>query len=155
MIQRVQSLYLSLLFLLSLLFFNGAVLGFSSGSGKVLKLMYSGKIYDQTGQIFGQIINIWPLSVIFILLPLVAVITILMYKNRKIQLYLSLFVIALSSAQIVALSCCICFITTTYKITVTPGLKMAASAIILLFSVLAYRGILKDDRIVKSYDRLR
>jgi hypothetical protein len=38
---------------------------------------------------------------------------------------------------------------------IIPGFKMVLPVLVFLFTLLAYRGIKKDDRLVKSYDRLR
>jgi hypothetical protein len=42
-----------------------------------------------------------------------------------------------------------------YEGSLTPGLKMILPLILLILSFLAYRGIKKDELLVKSYDRLR
>jgi hypothetical protein len=42
-----------------------------------------------------------------------------------------------------------------FTATIIPGFKMIIPILILVFSILAYLGIRKDDRLVKSYDRLR
>jgi hypothetical protein len=42
-----------------------------------------------------------------------------------------------------------------YEAVFTPGLKMVLPVILLILSMLAYRGIRKDELLVKSYDRLR
>ena len=42
-----------------------------------------------------------------------------------------------------------------YNTSIVAGFKMAVPVVILILSVLAYRGIRKDDNLVKSYDRLR
>jgi hypothetical protein len=155
MIQRIQSLYLSMLILLCLLLDKGSILIFSSGSGKILKFIFSGKIIDQAGQIFGQTDNIWLLYLITILLPLFALITILAYKNRRIQLFFALAVILFSAGQIIVISWYAYTIAIRYNIAISPWFKMAIPILDLFLSVLAYRGIKKDDRLVKSYDRLR
>jgi hypothetical protein len=36
-----------------------------------------------------------------------------------------------------------------------PGFKIILPIVILVLSILAFRGIKKDDQLVKSYDRLR
>jgi hypothetical protein len=39
--------------------------------------------------------------------------------------------------------------------TIIPGIKMLLPILIMVLSILAYMGIRKDDKLVKSYDRLR
>jgi hypothetical protein len=36
-----------------------------------------------------------------------------------------------------------------------PGVKMAFPPVILVLAIMSYRGIVKDERLLKSYDRLR
>jgi hypothetical protein len=42
-----------------------------------------------------------------------------------------------------------------YAAEIVPGIKMVIPFIIMIAAILAYRGIASDDRLVKSYDRLR
>jgi hypothetical protein len=46
-------------------------------------------------------------------------------------------------------------IVTKFDAEIIPGFKMILPVLILITSILALRGIRKDDRLVKSYDRLR
>jgi hypothetical protein len=155
MIQRIQSVYLTFIILLCPLFFSGGVLNFADASGKELKLLLAGNLTDQNNQSLAMVANMWPLSLLLILIMLLSLITIFLYKNRKIQLLLAKGVTGLSVVLIIALSWYGSDVISNYKTTIAPGLKMAVPVLILLFSILAWRGILKDDRLVKSYDRLR
>jgi len=155
MIQRLQSLYLTFVLLLSLLFFCGSTLSFIDESGKVIRLMSEGTINYSDGQYFVHFEMGWFLPATLILIPLLSLITILIFKNSKIQLLLSLAVIILSAGLIITLSCYSCFIINKYSADIIPGFKMALPVLILIFGILAYRGILKDDRLIQSYDRLR
>jgi len=155
MIQRIQSLYLMVVLLLCLVFFRGSLLNFTDESGKVTNLMLNGNLTDQTGLSFTQVENIWPITVILILIITLSIITILFYKNRKTQLLLAISVIIIAVCLVVALSWYALTLINTFKLSITPGYKMAVPVLILIFSILAYRGILKDDRLIKSYDRLR
>jgi hypothetical protein len=155
MIQRIQSLYLSFVILLSMLFFCGNVFSFVDESGKILKFTSAMILTDSCGHFFAHVANRWPLTLILAFLSFLSLSTILMFGNRKIQLWLAISVIVLSSVLIIVLSCYTYLVMDSYKMTIIPGFKMLIPLVILLFSILAYRGILKDDRLVKSYDRLR
>jgi hypothetical protein len=96
-----------------------------------------------------------PLFALMILIPALALVTIFLYKNRKIQLLLSSIGIVLSSGLILCSIYYSYIICMRYDATVNPVLKSAIPVLILVFYYLAYRGIRKDDRLVKSYDRLR
>jgi hypothetical protein len=64
-------------------------------------------------------------------------------------------VILAATGLIIALAYYAISLMHAFRLTIIPGFKMAIPVLNLIFSVLAYRGILKDDRLVKSYDRLR
>ena len=40
-------------------------------------------------------------------------------------------------------------------LTIIPGIKMVVPLLILIFGILAQRGIKHDENLVRSYDRLR
>jgi len=155
MIQRVQSIYLTIVLILSLLCFFGSILHFSDESGNTVKLIVNGNMTDQNGQAAGQVANMWPITAILILISLLSLIVIFLFRNRKIQLIVALGVIILSAGLIIALSWYCFNVISNFNMKIAPGINMAMPVFILVFSVLAYRGILKDDRLVKSYDRLR
>jgi amino acid permease len=96
-----------------------------------------------------------PLSVFIILIPITYLITILLFKNRKIQLRLSLFLIVLIVILIIAFIHVSISVISKFDAGIIPVLKMFIPLLILIISFLAYRGIKKDDQLVKSYDRLR
>ena len=155
MIQRIQSLYLAAIFLLSLLLFNGAVLSFSTATGDVINLLYAGRIVDSAGQVFAQVGIIRLLPFIIVPIPLISLITLLIFRRRRIQRILAHVIIVFSSALIIILSAGIFLMTTRYNTTIIPGYKIAIPLIILILSLLARGGIIRDDRLIKSYDRLR
>jgi glucan phosphoethanolaminetransferase (alkaline phosphatase superfamily) len=99
--------------------------------------------------------NLLPLSVIIVLIPLVSLITIIIFKKRNMQLRFALVLIILCILLVVALIHG--YITTISKqnASLVPGFKMIVPVVNLILSFLAYLGIKKDDRLVKSYDRLR
>jgi Domain of unknown function (DUF4293) len=155
MIQRIQSLYLSLTILLSLLFLKGSILNFIDKSESVIKITFRWIIRDTGVQGFELIEKILPLSIIIILIPALSLLTILFFKNRKIQLWLALSGIFLAAGLILISSYYIYIVCTKYSTEIIPGFKMVLPVLILIFAILAYRGIRKDDRLIKSYDRLR
>jgi hypothetical protein len=155
MIQRIQSLYLTMVILISLLFFSGNIFKFADESGKVFKLMITGNMTDQAGKTFANVEYLWPLTVILILISSLALVTIMLYRNRKVQLRLAISVIVIAGCFIIAVSWYGFDLTNTFRFKIIPGFKMTLPVFNLIFSILAYRGILKDERLVKSYDRLR
>lgn len=155
MIQRIQSLYLFMTVAFSLFFFNGSLLNFVDRSGSDIKLTFAGIQRAAEGQGLELIDKAVPLSIIIVLIPLLAFTAIFFFKNRNIQIRLSKILIGLVSVLILVSGYYSYFIITKYNGTITPGLKMMLPLLLLIFSVLACRGIRKDDQLVKSYDRLR
>jgi hypothetical protein len=155
MIQRIQSLYLLLIAVLSLFFFNDSLINFIGKSGSVIKLSFAGIVKAADTQGFELIDRLVPLSVIFIIIPLLALAAIFFFKKRNIQMWLTKVLIGLVSLLILLSGYYSYFVITRYNVKITPGLQMVLPLLLLIFSVLAFRGIRKDDQLVKSYDRLR
>jgi len=155
MIQRIQSLYLFLITLLSLIFFRGSFLNFADRSGAVIKVTFNGIFRESSGPGWELIEKLFPLSAIIILIPTISLMTIFIFKNRKIQLWFSLFLIILAAVFIIASIHLSLSIISKFEAKIIPGFKMVLPVLTLIISVLAYRGIKKDDQLVKSYDRLR
>jgi Domain of unknown function (DUF4293) len=155
MIQRIQSVYLSLTVLISLLLLKGSFLVFFEKAGSVIKVTFNGLFRETDGQGIVMIEKLFPLSVIIALIPVLSLITIFFFKKRNIQIWLSKILIGLVSCFIL-LSCYYSYLVKSeYSGNIIPGIKMVLPLLLLIFSILAFRGIRKDDQLVKSYDRLR
>ncbi len=155
MIQRIQSLYLLLTSLLSLLFLNGRFLKFFNSSGEVIELNFNG-IWQSTPAgarelLQGQI----PITVTMVLVVLISLTAIFLFKNRKLQknLVMALIIICIAAIALIAFFAFSIF--TKYNADITISAQMFLPLLILFFSILAYLGIKKDENLVKSYDRLR
>jgi hypothetical protein len=155
MIQRIQSLFLAVVIVISLFLFNGSYLVFSENSGSVIKVAFSG-IERNNAEEGSQLLQIvYPYSALVILIPLLSLITLVVYKKRRIQLWLVLTLIVIVFLLIGMSVYYYRFVSTTYSSRFDPGFMLVIPLLLLLFSFLAYRGIKKDDQLVKSYDRLR
>jgi hypothetical protein len=141
--------------LLSLLFSKGSFLKFVDKSGNVIKVTFSGIIKETEVHGFELAEKLIPLSAILILIPALALITILLFKNRKIQLLLALSLIILTAGLIFISVYYSWYIISEYVSDFVPEYKLVIPVLMLLFTILAYLGIRKDDLLVRSYDRLR
>jgi len=155
MIQRIQSVYFFLTTILSIIFLQGSFLSFINNTGDVYKIGFNDIVRSTQGQAPEIIGSILPLTIIIILVAVLSVITIFFFKNRKLQLLLSGILTALISVLILVSFYYSYSVISKYDTTFVPGVKMALPFLQLIFSILAYRGIKKDDKLVKSYDRLR
>jgi hypothetical protein len=155
MIQRIQSIYLSLIAIISLLFLNGSFLVFAEKAGSVIKVTFGGIFRESVGQGSQLIEKLLPLTIIIILIPTISLITIFIFKNRKIQLLLSLILIIIITVFVIGLIHVSLSINSKFEAKIIPEFKLILPLLILIISILAYRGIKKDDQLVKSNDRLR
>lgn len=141
MIQRIQSLWLIVV----------AVIAFAT-----YKLtLYVGKIADGGERIF-QLANDFLLVIIIIALGLLAIISLCLFKNRKLQFKLSVLGFLFS----------IGFLFLEYfkveqfkkdNLILTGSYQIGAllPIVMVVFFYLASRGVYKDERLIKSMDRLR
>jgi hypothetical protein len=150
MIQRIQSLWLFLAALVSAL---------------LMLDWYTGYVYKaDIAQGFGSVVKRltvtehFPSLIIAVVMVLVPLIAIFMFRNRKQQ----------RSMTLVGILSCISFISvnlmrinnfnTSTAPTPTNGSYQAGSVLpvfVILFLILALSGINKDEKLIKSMDRLR
>lgn len=144
MIQRIQTIYLLLTTITAILFLSGEIFLFENGMD-----------FSLTG--LSAEINAIDivLSALLLAVPLLAFLIIFFYKKRKLQIRLTLLLLLLIIAMVGVAG---------YYIYISPGrsdteivftYKLILPFLMLIFTFLAYRGIRKDEEIVRSYDRLR
>ena len=155
MIQRIQSFYLFLIAVLSGFLLTGSVLDFIDKKGSGIKVAFTEIIKSTGGQGIEVLEKLLPLTILIIIIPVFSLMTIFLYKNRKVQLRLALVLIILTATQLIAFVHVSLSVISKFEAHLIPGFKMIIPVLMLILSVLAYRGIRKDERLVKSYDRLR
>ncbi|NII23464.1 DUF4293 domain-containing protein [Pseudoflavitalea sp. X16] len=141
MLQRIQSVWLLLAAAASFL-----TLKFSFYSGNIIK--------DGQPKAFSQLVatDSIVLTITTVATGLLALVTIFLYKDRKLQTRLSLLALLLSGLNLVL------FYIEIKKFVPLEGnydLTAAIGIVVPLFIVLAIRGIYRDQKLVKSLDRLR
>ncbi len=141
MIQRIQSLWLLLAGVASLLTFKYSVYsGNMVGTDNVKKFVE----LNATPNFFVLILTVINTAIAFI--------AIFLFKNRKLQLRLTIIAIVLSIVNLVI------YFYETGKFVEAEG-KFALTSIVAIaipiFFVLAARGIYADHKLVKDSDRLR
>lgn len=150
MIQRLQSIFLLLTTLLSLLLLKSGFITFSDVSGTVNNFTITG-----ISGFSDSLLKTLPVTLLIIIIPIVSLITIFLFKNRQVQLILCKLLLVLVSAFIILLVFYSYKVISNYNAELIPGIRMAVPVIQLILVFMAYRGIKKDDDLVKSYDRLR
>jgi hypothetical protein len=154
MIQRIQSIWLFLSALLSGLLIKGGIVDFIDKSGQKFYTGFAG-IYKQLENGSEVLKSSIPLASLIIAITGISIITIFLYKSRRLQKVLSLILVCLSLCLIILVIFYSHLLSGSYNAQLVPGVRMAFPMLILIFVVLAYSGISRDDRLVKSYDRLR
>ena len=152
MLQRVQTLYLLGVFILIVLMFTGPIADLSTEAG-VLSMKHSG-IFNSQGEKLA--LSTWPLTLFFSLVAALSFLNIFSYKHRVRQMRFCIFLILVSFGMVGIM----------FYYTWVSGSKFESTqtlyqwrfvippiAIVLLY--LAFRGIRKDELMVKAYDRIR
>lgn len=152
MLQRSQTLFLLGVFILTVLMFTGPIADFTGENG-VQTLKHSG-VFNSQGEKLE--LSTWPLTVSFALVTALSFFNIFSYKNRVRQMRLCIFLILVSFGMVGMM----------FYYTWVTGTKFDAAqtlyqwriimppiAIVLLY--LAFRGIRRDELMVKAYERIR
>jgi hypothetical protein len=156
MIQRKQSLFLLLAIITSSLFLTGGYLELSNNvSGYKAVARFSGIYLVSAGNVNTITGHFFPVPVISVLVPLLGLIAIMSYKNRKLQKKIILFDILLELILIISVFILLLPVVQHNSANLIPGYRIIMPILCIIFFVLAYLGVKKDDELVKSYDRLR
>lgn len=152
MIQRIQSVYLFLVIILSVLFITGNLWQLTDPSGQTLFFRFTG-LYLEKGNILQSRDMI--ILILSLIIPVLLAIAIFLFKNRKIQT-----VMVVSAIGLDIILTCLLLVHLIHKGRtdfIAPALSYRSIIpvvnLVLLF--FALRGIRKDQELVKSYDRIR
>jgi len=154
MIQRIQTIWLAVLTILSLSLLSGGIIQFNPGDGTLFSLGFSG-ITKDTGVITEVIAGSVGLPLTIVLIPVLAVAAIFLFKQIKLQKTITLLIIAFSLCLLIMTVYYWYIISHKFSGVPVPGVKMAFPPVILVLAIMSYRGMVKDERLLKSYDRLR
>src|SRR5688500_7961611 len=141
MIQRIQSIWL-------------LIVALTAFATYTLKL-YTGRVTDGTTREFLLADN-FLLVILIIALGALAILCIFLFKNRKLQFRLSVLGVIFSVAFLFIEYLKVEEFKETNK-TLSGSYQIGAllPIIMIIFFILAARGIYKDEKLVKSLDRLR
>lgn len=152
MLQRKQSLYLFVVFILSVLLFTGPLAFISVKDGGYF-LKHSG-VFNLAGE--KQDVSTWPLTVMISVSVVLSFFTIFSYMKRPRQMRLTLFLMFFNLGLIGVAFYYVVFIMHNFggeefvfqwRVIIPP--------IMLVLLILAFKGIRKDELMVKAYDRVR
>ncbi|MFN8209381.1 MAG: DUF4293 domain-containing protein [Bacteroidales bacterium] len=153
MLQRIQTIWLTISAVLSAFLLGGTVLKCSAPGDGFFSLGFTGVIINTgTSQLgHGSI----PVSLTILLIPVLCIVAIGLFRNRVLQRYFVYAVIALNVILLGEIGFYWSMFVSKYSATITPGIKLLFPVIVIVLSFLALSGINKDEKLVKSYDRLR
>lgn len=151
MIQRIQTLFLLAAAILSGLLLSGDLVRLTAGDSAVFGLSFMGMV-GQGGEVVQRL---WPMTVILAVVPLLAFVAIFLYRNRPLQMRLTMLVLLLSIGTLILGAFYVLMLDRKIDITVMWRVKSVFPVITAILAWLAYRAILKDELKVRSYDRLR
>ena len=143
MLQRIQTLYL----LISSILSGGIVfiLSFWYNNGKEIYLL--DLLYETNWMLIS-------LPVAFVISSVMSLISIFLYKNRKKQIVLNRFNIVVNFYLLGIIVYQLLIISGESKIS-EKGIGLIVPVLAVVLLALATKAILKDDKLVKSVDRLR
>ncbi len=157
MIQRIQSVFLALIFVVGMLLFIAPILSFTSYENSFVMNAYH-TINSVDNTVVSKNIGIGAMQGLVALLALVSV---FLYKKRQLQIKLCKLNILMVAIQIAAI---VLYIDVA-KETISPnapndvliGIKYGAifPILSLIFLYLSIRFIKKDEDLIRSADRLR
>jgi len=153
MIQRIQSIYL---LIVASLF--GSLFFIPISKVIVNKEIITLDIQKLTVQSSTQnelIQKLFPTTIIATLIIAIALITIFLYKNRTLQMRLINYNTIVIVAIVAIFTYYIYKITIDYNISFSFSIGFIIPLIAIIFNILAYRRIKKDEELVKSIDRIR
>lgn len=151
MIQRIQTLFLLAVVILSGLMLTGDLIIMDSGTGTLFNISFAG-----LGEVGGSLLQrLWPLSFIIGLVPVLALTAVFLFKKRPLQMRITMFIMLLSLGTIILGAFYVIMFDRKIEVTVVWKLRALFPLISAILAWLAYRAIMKDDLRVKSYDRLR
>ena len=154
MIQRIQSIYLLLaLIALTVLFFFPIAELFVDGN-MMSVFRYRGLFELKDGKEI-MAIAAYPLAILLSINMLLGLITIFKFKNRKFQMRLCLINILLLLGSLVLIAYMLLVSFANLQAALHYKFASLMPIIAIIFSFLAYKGIQKDEKLIKSIDRIR
>jgi len=154
MIQRIQSLYL-LISSIIISFLIYSPLAFVIMPENNVSKLYSYGLKNISNSILTIDINPVPLIILSVVAAMLGLITIFLYKKRKIQIWLSILniIILLIISGLTIYYCSFLSINYNAQVNYTITAIFPFISVILLF--LSIKAIQKDEKLIRSIDRIR
>ena len=155
MIQRIQTLFLILIIILSIFFISGDLLTFTNSGGEVVNIKLPGVENESLALVTAGIFITNILVIASTLIITLSITAIFVFKKRKLQHFLTMIVAFLALSQTVAEAYMIYTFLRLPETNIIPGFRLLIPLVIIILALLAARGIKRDERLVRYYERLR
>jgi hypothetical protein len=140
--------------MLTTLMLYGSIVSFVGTDSTEYEIRYNG-FYTLSGGAGERTEPLLPLTILLLVVPVLAFTTLLLFKRRKLQMRASVFTLLLLLGMVVLLGFYIFYIITKHDARVIFSIKAVFPVVSSILMYLAFRGILKDELLVRSYDRIR
>jgi hypothetical protein len=151
MIQRIQTLFLLAVAVLSGLMLTGDLVMMDSGGGTLFSINFMG-LAEEGGRILQRL---WPLTFLLALVPILALVALFLYRKRTLQMRVTMIVLLLSLGTLILGAFYVVMFDRKIDITILWKVRALFPLVSAILAWLAHRAILRDELLVKSYDRLR
>ena len=156
MIQRVQSIYLALVFILVAIMSFLPLVVFHSADVVFYMNIFRFEGVDSLAFV-NDMPNIWPLPILASLLAILSVLSIFRYKNRKQQMTMNMVAMLMNFGLLGAIFYYSDVVSKMETVSAPPTYDVAAffPIVTVLLLILANRNIRKDEKLVRESERLR
>ena len=154
MIQRIQSLFLLAATVFSIIFIFHPLSDLIIAGEIEAEFLASG--LKTVGESPEMLYNTFPIIILAVVTTVLTIFTIFIYKNRTLQMRICVYNILLTVGLVVAIIIYYYLIRNNFKLSshaFSYSVLLPFVNVILLFQ--AFRGIRRDDLLLKSYNRLR
>jgi hypothetical protein len=154
MIQRIQSVYLLIAAILLALLFFFPLADLIDKNGVIYTYLYRG-LYGPVEGNQKLLFYTTPLAILYLLILMMNFSNIFLYKFRSLQMKICLLNIFLILASLAVFYYYLASPFSNYAATVNYKIFALSPIIAAIFIFLAYKSIHKDEKLVKSIDRIR
>ena len=156
MIQRVQSIYLALVFILIAIMSFLPLVVFHSADVVFYMNIFR---FEGVGSLdfVNDLPNIWPLPILASLLAILSALSIFRYKNRKQQMTMNMVAMLMNFGLLGVIFYYSDVVSKMETVAAPPTYDVAAffPIVTVLLLILANRNIRKDEKLVRESERLR
>ena len=155
MLQRIQSLYLLIAVILMALMLGMTYAEIAGADGDIYSFNSMG-LTGPAGETAEVVLPAWPQFILVVILAVLLLISIFLYRNRRLQIRICVYSIVLEFGLLGLMY--------YYFITAVRSMEVAEASfyfpvlipvLVIILIYLAFRGIRKDDILVRSLDKIR